>query len=620
MIKDLLNRKPLSGGLWPVLGSSQWLRLMTGAALLHVSLVVCLFMVGRAQIVPGFVDRDGIMESFAYDSYAYRREALGITEIENDETGAAKSVQGHINSKILFLEFSTLGYLFGYSILSAEPFNLFCYLAILCLIMMIGEELGGRRAGTLAALVVALWPSFLLHTTQFLKDPFFIAATLALILIVLTWLTRTYRGIEAVISGAALALTAGALLLIRINFAGFILAIVLLGFVGLIVRQVIERRALYWNMICPVIILSLAIPTAFYLTAITPKFKRYPSDRSGLLKSATGPEEQLSAVISYQGDVTSRSKKPSPYPEWLTKAPEFAVTKIDIVRDNFKTEYRESGSSVDRDVEFKSLKDVLLYLPRAIEIGLWAPFPETWIGAGKRVGSAGKLLSGAETLLIYVCELLVLVTLYRAPRSLANWLLLSISLSGVAALGLVIPNIGTLYRVRYLFWILLIILGMKGLESLWAMRSANSSALSQDQSLQSPPRTVSGAQRVKIRLILAVIVAGLIACASCRPRNDSTSRLDFILVNATDSKIRGLYLSPHDAVSWEENLLGSDELSSGGMIKIKFRPEEQAVMWDLRLDVGKRSHAEWKNLNLPEISKFTLHTDKVLNLAKAEAE
>jgi hypothetical protein len=36
----------------------------------------------------------------------------------------------------------------------------------------------------------------------------------------------------------------------------------------------------------------------------------------------------------------------------------------------------------------------------------------------------------------------------------------------VTALGLIVANIGALYRFRYLFWILFIILGVKGLVSI----------------------------------------------------------------------------------------------------------------------------------------------------------
>jgi hypothetical protein len=142
--------------------------------------------------------------------------------------------------------------------------------------------------------------------------------------------------------------------------------------------------------------------------------------------------------------------------------------RVGSVRYRFTAIYSESGSNIDSDVRFRHLGDLLKYLPRAFEIGLWAPFPRTWGDAGRRVGSTGRLLSGAETLAMYVFELLALVAVFRPPRRLAAWLLLSVSTFGVTLLGLVVPNVGALYRFRYAFWLLLIILGAKGFDAVHA--------------------------------------------------------------------------------------------------------------------------------------------------------
>ena len=65
---------------------------------------------------------------------------------------------------------------------------------------------------------------------------------------------------------------------------------------------------------------------------------------------------------------------------------------------------------------------------------------------------------------MYVIGLLALLAVLRPPHRLAALLLLSITILGVTLLGLVVPNIGALYRFRYVFWVLLIILGAKGFE------------------------------------------------------------------------------------------------------------------------------------------------------------
>lgn len=63
---------------------------------------------------------------------------------------------------------------------------------------------------------------------------------------------------------------------------------------------------------------------------------------------------------------------------------------------------------------------------------------------------------------MYVVEALALVGLWRGRWRLSVWLLLSVALMGIVALGLVVVNVGALYRLRYFFLILMIILAAEG--------------------------------------------------------------------------------------------------------------------------------------------------------------
>ena len=55
-------------------------RLIVAAAMLHLFLAVSLFTAGRAGVAPALIDRDGIMGSFAYDSYDYQRGAIEVID------------------------------------------------------------------------------------------------------------------------------------------------------------------------------------------------------------------------------------------------------------------------------------------------------------------------------------------------------------------------------------------------------------------------------------------------------------------------------------------------------------------------------------------------------------
>jgi hypothetical protein len=471
IIANLIRKlTPLTRRL-SILSSSGW-RLLTIAALMHIALATGLFWAGRAQIAPSFIDRDGIMGSFAFDSYEYRSGALRLVDVfRQDGIRAWATEKEPIHVRLLSIQFVLLGTFFGQSTLSAEPLNLVFYLIILILVFALGREVAGRRAGLIAAVTVALWPTFVLHTTQFLKDPFFIAGALAFVLCLTTWLTRIYNRRAAISIGAVMVVNILILLLIRLNFGVFIFALVFFGFVLLISRQFLTRRLLYWNMLCPLMaMLTLGMIIPFYMTQPRQIFKQYPSDQGGQPKSvAIVGLKQMPTIISYHPQAHLQKGVARNYAEKLRVALDEVVFKINSVRSRFATSYPDGGSGLDSNVEFKDFRDIVLYLPRALEIGFFAPFPNMWMATGKRVGNAGRLLSGVETLIIYLCELLALFALLRAPRDLALWLLWAIITFGVTALVLAVPNIGTLYRFRYTFWILLIILGMKGIEELIAL-------------------------------------------------------------------------------------------------------------------------------------------------------
>jgi hypothetical protein len=101
------------------------------------------------------------------------------------------------------------------------------------------------------------------------------------------------------------------------------------------------------------------------------------------------------------------------------------------------------------------------------------------------------------------------------------------------------------------------------------------------------------------------------AASNANTSNSSTSEQagaqDFTLDNETGVEIHKVYVSPHDANDWQEDILGKDTLPSGQSVDIKFSPKEQAAMWDLRVEDSQGNAIEWENLNLLKISKVTLH-------------
>lgn len=157
------------------------LLLLITAAVLHLGLALLLLAVGRSATFPNIVDRDAILLPLDSDSHDYRIEAVKLSDtLKEAGFRAWLMTRADVHTRLISLLFA----LFGPGVLIVELFNLAVYLVILSFVFKLGGEIGNQRVGLFAACVVAVWPSFLLHTTQLLKDPLYIAATRATKLVV----------------------------------------------------------------------------------------------------------------------------------------------------------------------------------------------------------------------------------------------------------------------------------------------------------------------------------------------------------------------------------------------------------------------------------------------------
>src|SRR5205085_12641495 len=95
----------------------------------------------------------------------------------------------------------------------------------------------------------------------------------------------------------------------------------------------------------------------------------------------------------------------------------------------------------------------------------------------------------------------------------------------------------------------------------------------------------------------------LIGCSRARP-----ARGELTITNLTGSSIDMLYLSPSDAPTWEENVLGHDVLRDGDTVAIRSDSRAQPPLWDLRVQAGPY-RAEWLRLERNRISEIALRLD-----------
>jgi 4-amino-4-deoxy-L-arabinose transferase-like glycosyltransferase len=422
-------------------GSSGPAKLLFGAAVFHIVVTTSILLVGRQGLLPATFDRNGLAISFAQDVIEYREDVItlaGTLTRDGVHHWFVAPFTPHL--KLYSLSFAGFARFTGANILAAEPINLLCYLGILVFVYKIGADLFNRRAALIAACVVALWPSLLLHTTQLLKDPIFIALFLALTWILLRLATRVQTWRSSIVYGLMGTLLTVGLWHIRADLGPVMIASVVLAAATLLWRQLRARIILRPNLAGMTLLALLMMAHLWFI----PTFREADSARAR--------EKAREAIANGY----SPEKRPF-IPRWNLGR------RIGILRQGFFSLYPGSSSNIDENVLLQTNFQILRYVPRALAIACFSPFPNKWFETGNVVGAAGRRVSGLETLIMYVLEAFALVGLWQARRAEGVWLLFAVAIAGLLGLGLVVANLGALYRIRYVFMILLIILAAAGI-------------------------------------------------------------------------------------------------------------------------------------------------------------
>lgn len=415
---------------------STLLRWLIIAGAIHLALTIVVFLVGHFQLLPGFFDTNGIGITFAIDGATYRKLASEMAlQWQNYGFSPWLDIKSPLHARLYSIPFTFIGRLVGHNVLAAEPLNLFYYLATLTVVYLLGREIFNERAGFLAAVIVALWPSFLFHSTQLIRDPLAILCLLALLLVLTLLLTRVFVWKRALLLGAGGMILVTVFWLARGNMWNAVVVAVAITIVMLVFRMLRERKFMMGNTI-----VLLAIVAAMLLVP-----SRLESTTLGGHRAPATPLAIPSA------------SQPAPQEGIWTRA----IDQIRNRRGGFRS-YTAQESNIGADVQFENPADIVRFVPRAAVVGFFAPFPRMWFESGS-YGSAGRAISGLETLLMYVLYIAAAVCLWRERRRLAMWLVFLTATAGLIGLGLVVVNAGALYRIRYVFWIMMIVIAAQGI-------------------------------------------------------------------------------------------------------------------------------------------------------------
>lgn len=341
------------------------------------------------------------------------------------------------------------------------------------LILWLGRTVFPGRVGTiggiLAAVLFVAFPSALNWYGQIHKDGFAIAGT-ALLLTAWFWAER--RILTSRVAGMAIALwLCGCGLIVFVRPYG--LRILLVGVLAMLAIHLgawLIRRPTGGAGRLLVLRLSL-VGLMFAAIALAPRsttdgdiaYSHWSSRASGdqVAKAYASylnvsVDEVLLRLQSFRELVERWEWAPSPWlPQALDRYAENAAkTRVGLIESGL---IMQAASMYDTDRLPASSGEMLAYLPRALQVALFSPFPQYWL----EKLSAPRLIALGETLIWYVLAPGVLLLLWYR-RSSAVLALLVFSLVLLAIYGATIANIGTLYRVRYFFLFLLVLLGILG--------------------------------------------------------------------------------------------------------------------------------------------------------------
>ncbi len=268
-----------------------------------------------------------------------------------------------------------------------------------------------------------------------MRDPLSISCLLALMLVLVLMLSREFAWRKGIAVGIAGALLATLFWVARGNMWNIVLVAIAITVVMLVVRMLRARRFIAGNALVMLLVIAAAllVPTRLESTTL-------PGVRPPLTPLAIPTAGQPAAR---EGVLNT------------------AIKQISTRRAGFRF-YHARASDIDPDVQFSSTGEIVKFIPRALVIGFFAPFPQMWVEEGS-FGRATRVVSGLETLAMYALYLAVGWCVWRERRNQKMWLLFLVATIGMLALGLVVVNAGALFRLRYAFWMMLIVLAAKGM-------------------------------------------------------------------------------------------------------------------------------------------------------------
>ena len=305
----------------------------------------------------------------------------------------------------------------------------------------------GRTAGDIAGILFLVFPSALLWYGQNLKDAFAIAGILSMLC---CWLylqqsnSSTFSTIWILlVAGSAAVL----LSLVRPHFTIIIAVAFLISWLAFFCSNLFHKNpGKCWQKYLVLLFFVSIVGTVGFVAS--------KSSSASLVYGESAISHESFSAISHESEYWKWKETPC-----LPLQIDAIFKRVSELRVHFIDYSQSTGarSGVDENLMPSNALAVLTYMPRALFVGLFAPFPNSW---SQRV-TIPRLIGAIETAIWYFffCGLIVLA--WRHPScSLLSGVVFCATL--LMVLDYTNPNIGTIYRERYGIWMFLLLGGAIG--------------------------------------------------------------------------------------------------------------------------------------------------------------
>ena len=347
---------------------------------------------------------------------------------------------------------------FGHDPSLAIPINAAIHALGGLLIFLLARELAtkqsvGTYAGVIAGSLFVIFPSALVWYGQNHKDGYAIAGML---LILYVWvkaikIPANNRSWGWLILGNLAAMT---LVGIVRPFGLKLLLIVALGALVAIVMSAILKgkmsaeKKLIGFFVIVILMLAGGMKTTVALGGLQSDTV-YANWRSEIANGESEIANEQSEIVNWQW-ISSRWL-PDSIEQYIETA---AKTRAGLIVYGISV---NAKSMIDVDIAPNSIGEVAAYLPRAFQIALFAPFPSSWLTNV----SMTRLVAVGEMFIYYLCIPGIFMLLFY-NRKPAVWMAIYFASFFLLIYGFTQANLGTLYRYRYGYLLIILMLGVLG--------------------------------------------------------------------------------------------------------------------------------------------------------------